>query len=164
MALPGSEFLLQANTVIIAIGQQPDLSFLASDFPALAPGRPLAVNAQTLATEIEGVFAGGDLVRGPASVIEALADGRRAAFAIHSYLSKEPFPEAGDALTIGWESLDMNHFKKRPRVSARTLPVVKRLVGFPEVETGLGDREALMEADRCLQCGMFPKKEKSSNQ
>jgi len=164
VALPGSEFLLQANTVIIAIGQQPDLSFLASDFPALAPGRPLAVNAQTLATEIEGVFAGGDLVRGPASVIEALADGRRAAFAIHSYLSKEPFPEAGDALTIGWESIDMNHFKKRPRVSARTLPVVKRLVGFPEVETGLGEREALMEADRCLQCGMFPKKEKSSNQ
>ena len=161
--LPGSEFLLQADTVLAAIGQQPDLSLLASDFQLLPAGRSLAVNLQTLATEKEGVFAGGDLVRGPASVIEALADGRRAAFAIHSYLSGVPLPEADEALTIGWESIDMNHFKKRPRLSIRTLPVVNRLVGFPEVEAGPEEREALMEADRCLQCGMFPKKEKTAN-
>jgi len=155
--------LLQADTVLAAIGQQPDLSLLASDFQLLPAGRSLAVNLQTLATEKEGVFAGGDLVRGPASVIEALADGRRAAFAIHSYLSGVPLPEADEALTIGWESIDMNHFKKRPRLSIRTLPVVNRLVGFPEVEAGPEEREALMEADRCLQCGMFPKKEKTAN-
>ncbi|MCU0581659.1 MAG: hypothetical protein MUF26_04285, partial [Syntrophales bacterium] len=122
------------------------------------------VNSQTLATEMDGVFAGGDLVRGPASVIEALADGRRAASAIHSYLTGEPLPEEGEALTIGGESIDLNHYKKRPRVSSPTLPVPDRLAGFPEVETGLGKQEALMEADRCLQCGMFPKKEKSSIQ
>jgi len=164
LPLPGSEFLLQADTVIAAIGQQPDLSFLASDFPALPPGRPLEVNSQTLATEMNGVFAGGDLVRGPASVIEALADGRRAAFAIHSYFSGKPLRAEEEALTIGWESIDWNHFKKRPRVSSPTLPVADRLVGFTEVETGLKKQETLMEADRCLQCGMFPKKEKPSNQ
>ncbi len=164
VVLSGSEFTVRADTVIVAIGQQPDLSLFASDFQVLPPGQPLAVNSQTLATERKGIFAGGDLVRGPASVIEALADGRRAAFAIHSYLSREPLPEASETQTIGWESLDMTHFKKRPRLSARTLPVAKRLVGFPEVETGLKEREALMEADRCLQCGMFPKQEKSSNQ
>ncbi|NLN61036.1 MAG: FAD-dependent oxidoreductase [Deltaproteobacteria bacterium] len=164
VTLSGSEFFVQAGMAIVAVGQRPDLSPLASDFQVLPSDQPLAVNSQTLATEIEGVFAGGDLVRGPASVIEALADGRRAAFAIHSHLSEEPppAPGAGEAPTIGWESIDMNHFKKRRRVSPRTLPVSKRLVGFPEVEASLGEREALMEADRCLQCGLFPRKEGSS--
>ena len=163
VTLPGSEFSLPVDMVIVAIGQQPDLSSLASDFPVLPLGQTLAVNSQTLATERDGVFAGGDLVRGPASVIEALADGRRAAYAIHSYLTGEPLPIEGEALTIDWESIDMSHFKKRPRAFSPTLPVPDRLVGFTEVETSLGEQEALMEADRCLQCGMFPKKEKPSN-
>lgn len=158
LPVPGSEFSQPADTVIIAIGQQPDLSVLANDLPTAQSGQPLSVDQWTLATGIDGVFAGGDLVRGPASVIEAIADGRRAAHAIHHYLSGELLPEEGEALPINFETIDTDHYKKHPRVSLPSLSVEKRLAGFAEVEPGLGKGEALAEADRCFQCGMFPKK------
>ncbi|MFC1897930.1 FAD-dependent oxidoreductase, partial [Chloroflexota bacterium] len=85
--ITGSEFLVEVDTVIAAVGQAPDLSFLPAD-SALERTRweTLVVDSNTLSTNISGVFAGGDFVTGPGMVIEAIAGGRRAAIAIDKYL------------------------------------------------------------------------------
>jgi len=85
--IPGSEFFAPADTVIAAVGQAPDLSFLPAD-SALERTRweRLAVDANKLATNVPGVFAGGDFVSGPGMVIDAIAAGRRGAIAIDKYL------------------------------------------------------------------------------
>jgi len=84
---PGSEFFAPADTVIAAVGQAPDLSFLPPD-SALERTRweRLAVDENRLVTNVPGVFAGGDFVSGPGMVIEAIAAGRRGAIAIDKYL------------------------------------------------------------------------------
>jgi len=85
--IPGSEFFVEADTVIAAVGQAPDLSFLPPD-SALERTRweRLVVDENRLATNLPGVFAGGDFVSGPGMVIDAIAAGRRAAIAIDKYL------------------------------------------------------------------------------
>ncbi len=85
--ITGSEFFVEADTVIAAVGQAPDLSFLPPD-SALERTRweTLVVDSNTLSTNVSGVFAGGDFVTGPGMVIEAIAAGRRAAIAIDKYL------------------------------------------------------------------------------
>jgi formate dehydrogenase major subunit len=114
-----------------------------------------------MATNIDGVFAGGDVVSGPATVIEAIAAGRKAAIAIEGYLRGENLdyervvPDA-----IKMDEVDTAMFKKRKRRKMSELPPKKRVKGFAEVEQGFTELEALAEADRCFQCGMFPDKQK----
>ncbi|TET80635.1 MAG: FAD-dependent oxidoreductase, partial [Anaerolineales bacterium] len=85
--IPGSEFFVEADTVIAAVGQAPDLSFLPRD-SALERTRweTLVVDSNRLSTNVPGVFAGGDFVTGPGMIIEAIAAGRRAAIAIDKHL------------------------------------------------------------------------------
>jgi len=80
--------VLEADTVILAVGQVPDLSFLGEGIDVLG-GRVIAVDPMTMETSLPGVFAGGDVVSGPATVIEAIAAGRRAAVSIDCYLKGE---------------------------------------------------------------------------
>ena len=87
---PGSEFFAEADTVIAAVGQAPDLSFLPVNSELeRTRWETLVVDNNTLATNVEGVFAGGDFVTGPGMVIEAIAAGRRASIAIDKYLNKD---------------------------------------------------------------------------
>jgi NADH-quinone oxidoreductase subunit F len=92
-------------------------------------------------------------------VVQAIAAGRRAAQAIDRYLLGEslayevPVPD-----TINVEDVDTSLFKRRKRQKVPSLSPKKRIKGLREVELGLGELETLWEADRCLQCGMFPKK------
>ncbi|MEM1677580.1 MAG: FAD-dependent oxidoreductase, partial [Nitrososphaerota archaeon] len=84
--IPGSEFIEEADMVILAIGQDPDLSFIKpEDGIELTKWGTIKVD-ENLMTSRPGVFAGGDAVRGPATAIEAFADGKRAAESIHRYL------------------------------------------------------------------------------
>jgi len=149
--IKGSEFTMEFDTIIAAIGQRPEIPHQFN----LATGRGNAIETDpdTLATSIEGVFAGGDAVTGPASVIEAIAVGRQAAISIDKYLGGSgvidevlaPPEEAVGALEEAEE-------KRRPLMP--TLPVEQRTGDFSQVELGYSDEMAIEEAERCLRCDL----------
>ncbi len=146
---------LEADACVLAIGQKPDLSFLKSaDRIALTPAGTIAVEKTTLATSAAGIFAGGDVAFGPRNLIEAVANGKRAARSIHEYLAKEKatilstleiekIPTASYRMIAGFEILD--------REAPPTLDVGRR-TGIAEVETGYAAPEARAQAARCLIC------------
>src|SRR5512141_2829423 len=146
---------LEVDACILAIGQKPDLSFLKpEDGVALTPGGTIAVDRTTLATSAPGIFAGGDVAFGPRNLIEAVANGKRAARSIHEYLSREAaeveteldiekIPTSRYRMIAGFEILD--------REAAPMLDLDRR-TGISEVETGYGADEARRQAARCLVC------------
>lgn len=147
--------VLEADACILAIGQKPDLSFLeALDGVALTPGGTIKVDPATLATSAPGVFAGGDVAFGPRNLIEAVANGKRAARSIHEYLAPH---EARLAATLAIEKIPTGHyrmiagFEKLDRDAPPTLDVGRR-TGIAEVETGYGPDAARDQAARCLVC------------
>ena len=155
----GSEFVVGVDTVISAIGEVPDLSFINRQDIDLTSNRTIRVNPHTMATNIDGIFGGGDVATGPATVIEAIAAGRKAALAIDAYLSgREMAYEEDTPRIIDIEKLDVAGIKKRKRQKMSVLSVTRRIRDFREIEKGFQELEALREGDRCLQCGMFPKK------
>jgi NADPH-dependent glutamate synthase beta subunit-like oxidoreductase len=144
-----------ADSCILAIGQQADLSFLRpEDGVALSPGGTIRVDSETLATSAPGIFAGGDVAFGPRNLIEAVANGKRAARSIHAHLSREAaqieslleiekLPTSRYRMLAGFEIFD--------REPPPTLDIGRR-TGIAEVETGYDDREARRQAARCLVC------------
>ncbi len=146
---------LEADACILAIGQKPDLSFLKpSDGVALTPGGTIAVDRATLATSAPGIYAGGDVAFGPRNLIEAVANGKRAARSIHEHLAKdgatiratleiEKIPTISYRMIAGFEILD--------REAPPTLDVGRR-TGIAEVESGYAAPEARDQAARCLVC------------
>ncbi|MBC7339596.1 MAG: NADH-quinone oxidoreductase subunit NuoF [Firmicutes bacterium] len=148
---PGSEFILPADVVISAIGQTVE-SELATGNGALARGRGgvFVVDPRTMATNLEGVFAGGDCTSGPASVIEAVAAGKRAAASIDCYLGGDGkvVPEEPVERKLSGELLE----KETPRRKVTVLPPEKRRDSFREVELGYTYEAAMAEAARCLRC------------
>ena len=158
--IEGSEFVIDADMVISAIGEVPDLSFLNTQKFEVTRNNTIRVNPHTMATNVDGIFAGGDVVSGPATVIEAIAAGRKAAIAIDRYLRGENRDyELAVPDTIRMDDVDTAMFKKRKRRKMSELPPKKRVKGFGEVKQGFTELEALAEADRCFQCGMFPDKQ-----
>jgi NADPH-dependent glutamate synthase beta subunit-like oxidoreductase len=160
--IPGSDFVVEADAVIAAVGQAPDLSFLPPDSRLeRTEWDRLRVDSNTLATNVPGIFAGGDFVRGPDMVIYAIADGRRAAIAIDKYLRGDtsrvelhelkPKVEIAEELPI---DVAKEIWKEQPRREAPTLPVEKRRQSFDEIELPLTEEEARREAKRCLRCDL----------
>ncbi|MGQ9459784.1 MAG: FAD-dependent oxidoreductase [Candidatus Bathyarchaeaceae archaeon] len=86
--IPGSEFVMETDTIILAIGEEPDLSILPQEIK-VTESKTIAANPFTLQTSLTGVFAGGDVVSGPATVIEAIVAGKRAAASIDRYLTED---------------------------------------------------------------------------
>lgn len=146
---------VEADACILAIGQKPDLAFLKpSDGVTLAPSGTIRVDPVTLATSAPGIFAGGDVAFGPRNLIEAVANGKRAARSIHEFLGQEQarietsllvdkIPTRDYRMVAGFEILD--------RESPPTLDLGRR-TGIAEVETGYDSREAWRQAARCLAC------------
>jgi len=152
-------FIIEADLIISAGARWPELGFADDIGLDQAQNRTLKVQPETLTTNVTGVFAGGDVVSGPATVIEAIASGRKAALAIDRYLcGKDPFIEKIIPNIIPFEDVEVNRFRKRPRQKGTTLPVEDRIKIMSEVDLGFKNLEALREADRCFQCGLFPKK------
>ncbi len=161
--IPGSETQINADLIIAAIGQAADLSFLEKeqDLHGLAlseTGVPMA-DILTLQASLPFLFLGGDFYRGPQTVIQAVADGRRAARSIHQYLTNHKVNPEEQPFNISkgklWE-VDEANFKEvlqQPRTHASVLSVDKRVKGFQEVELGLNEIQAKEEANRCLSCG-----------
>ena len=144
--------IIEADTVILAIGQAIDLDALGSDGPAISTRRTIAVDDETGATSEADLWAGGDAAKGPRTLIAAIADGRRSAASIHHSLGGEE----ADSRPGRMVRLDRFHrltdtYDRLDRVEVPTLPTARR-VGLAEVETGFTPEQARCEANRCLRC------------
>ena len=155
--------MVEAETIIISIGQAPDISFLSKDSQLeRALWGSLVVDENTLSTNISGVFAGGDFTTGPSIVINAIASGRRAALAIDKYLKGEKGRvEIVDEKTAMKEdiglALDEETEEERPRIKIQLEKPEERVKDFREVEKGFAKEEAYLEAMRCLRCDLEEK-------
>ena len=154
--IEGSEYEIEINQLIPAIGQRPDASpFKDVEGLALTKWGTVEVDPVTFATGREGVFAGGDLRTGPDIAIAAIAAGKEAAVSILRYLN-------GEDMALGREQQDPEHPAYRPipeneppapREAMPELALEKRVSGFDEVELGLDEEAGKREAARCLNCG-----------
>jgi heterodisulfide reductase subunit A len=152
----GSEFEMAADSVILAVGETPDAGFFKS------AGFSMKVQQHSQWTGEDGIFACGDVVTGPATVIEAIAAGRRAATGVHRYLRGESLDYTiAEPAAIPVEDVELERFKKREREKMPALNVPDRVGNFREVELGFTELMASSEAERCFQCGMFPRKDKN---
>lgn len=153
--IEGSEFVLDVDMVIPAIGQAPDVSLLG-EAPEIRLGRgnTLAVAPVTLQTDVAGIFAGGDAATGPNTVIDALAAGRKAAISIDRYLRGEELGAGreGEGPQESELEVDTRGIATKERALMPALPLEQRMKSFAEVELGLSEEEAVMEASRCLNC------------
>jgi NADH-quinone oxidoreductase subunit F len=154
--IQGSEFVISADVIIPAIGQEPDLSFLEKDSGVnVSKWNFVEVDPDTLQTNVRGIFAGGDVVTGPASVIEAIQAGQKAAVVIDNYLKRDeltkgqkiPRPRMLVDLIEMTEEMEAYQQPEMP-----TLDVEERRKSFKEAETGFEEEVAVCEAKRCLRC------------
>ena len=158
--IEGSEFTIEADTIIGAIGQATNTQFLYNDLP-LKIGRwgDIAVNGKTMQASEDGVFAGGDCVTGPATVIQAIAAGGRAARAIGEYVTTgriSPSHEQYNCSRGTLEDLPRDEFEPIQRIPREPMPqleVPQRVDNFDMVDLGLDEDAARAEAARCLRCG-----------
>jgi indolepyruvate ferredoxin oxidoreductase alpha subunit len=154
LSMEGPEKKLKADLVITSPSYVPDLSKFGNAVPKTA-WETISVDPVTLATPINGLFAGGDAVTGPKNFIEGMASGRKAALSIHRYLSGEELRVNREAEGVPQELVSVNIEMVEPqsRVEEPTLPLQSRINSFKEVDL-LPDKEAIIaEAKRCLHCG-----------
>ena len=153
----GSEFILEADTVISAIGQRIDLECL-SDLTGLKWTRRQTIQANTVSmeTSIPGVFAGGDAVTGPATVVEAIGAGKRAAEAIDRFLSGIPQPKMPPVPVrrrrVEWMEVPASTKMTLRRPEMPLLNLERRRTTFQQVELGYTENVVREEARRCLRC------------
>ncbi|KAA3644098.1 MAG: 4Fe-4S dicluster domain-containing protein [Chloroflexi bacterium] len=160
--IPNSESLWDCDSVIVAIGQTGELDWVnAKDGLEVKPQGTLVVDRETMATTADGVFAGGDIAFGPRLIINAVADGQRAARSIHSHLqavepqrvrkayfttvTKKEYPNIGP----------MRDYLRWPRRQPPALPADRR-VGVSTVEIGFDEDTAREQGERCLICTINP--------
>jgi NADH-quinone oxidoreductase subunit F len=154
-AVPGSGAELVADVVLVAIGEAPDPSILPEGAGIeTSAWAGIAADPRTLATGRTGVFAGGDVVSGPKTIIDAVAAGRRAAGAIHEYLGGVADGEADILATVRYRTAPEASLRLdlEPRARARQpLPVVDR-ASFQATQVGFDEPTARSEASRCFRC------------
>jgi NADPH-dependent glutamate synthase beta subunit-like oxidoreductase/ActR/RegA family two-component response regulator len=152
--IPGSEFHLDCDAIIAAIGQRPEIP---EQFDLVTQkGNVVETDAKTQATSRPGVFAAGDAATGPASVIEAIAGGRKAAIAIDRYLGGEGILKV-EPIEIK-EPTSRHTFRERlaerNRPVTPAIPSEQRISTFDEVELGLTEEMAMAEGERCWRCDL----------
>jgi heterodisulfide reductase subunit A-like polyferredoxin len=145
----------ECDTVIIAIGQATDLSVLPKD-TKIKTGRGGLITADpvTLATDEDGIFAGGDGVSGPKSAVEAIAHGHEAATSIERYLLGLDMKQGREKIKEESAPIPDGKHPRINRVKQRTIPMEIRLSSFDEFTLIYTEEEAKKEADRCLNCGL----------
>jgi len=161
----GSEHVISCDTVVPAIGQSVETG-CAEQLPGLewTRRRTLSVNPQTMQTTVDNIFSCGDAVTGPATVIEAVGDGHKAAEAIHRYINGEELnvdaeqSSRDELLDQGrkesdWQEIDEG-MGQEPRRHGRLLEPEERSGSFQEVDLGMSEADAQKEASRCLNCGV----------
>ncbi len=153
--IEGSEFVVDADILIPAIGQKTDASFLQeSDGINLNKWGDFDVDQVTYQTSREGVFAGGDVETGASIAIAAVAAGKEAAISITRYLKGEDMKAGREPVEI--PQSDFNpipvNIEKVPRVHMNRIPMDERKSGFKEVELGLSEEQAKADAQKCVNC------------
>ena len=159
----GSEFVVEVDTVVTAIGESTDLSFLPDELLAKTSWN---IPADELGRTFEPkLFAAGDVADGAGTVTAAIGYGRRAAQAIHAYLMNNALPENAAVSpslrermnhVVRLEDLNTAYFDEMNRLEARSLAVKERIKTFDEVRSGLDEEALLSEARRCFSCGTCP--------
>lgn len=147
----GTEFTMKVDMVIPAVSQHSDLPFIDKDLIEMTPWGTFVVEATTGMTKMPGVFAGGDVVRGPDTAIWAIADGKRAAVSIDRYLGGSGDLNKGEEVQIPL-ARDEDSPDEHMRFERRMLNPDERNVNFKEVSKGYHKLNAMAEAMRCLRC------------
>ncbi len=155
--IEGSEFTVEIDTLIPAIGQEPDVAPVANgNGLKLSRWSTVEIDAETMYTGVEGIFAGGDVVTGPATVVDAMAHGKIAAQMIHNYIKGLPVKRQYsvtrpamdvEVIELGDEEIEGMHKPGMP-----LLPVEERVGSFKEVQLGFTAQLAMAEAKRCIRC------------
>ncbi len=155
--IPGSEFVIEADQVVAAIGQRPDTSLLnIKGLEVVSEDATVKVDPLTLETNMPGIFAGGDCIMGPNNVVEAVAAGLRAAESIDRYLrghdlKKDRSMEKPRAAEVDVKEREASRHK---RAHMPTIHHSKRMGSFEETSLGLPGDAAEREAGRCLNCAL----------
>jgi formate dehydrogenase major subunit len=165
----GSEFVVECDFIISAIGQATTVKDLIDGrVPGMLPlgevlnltrWETIQTNDRTFETSVEGVFAGGDVVTGAATAIEAIAAGRKAAYAIDKYVMTgvvQPEPQEFFSRKDTFAKVTVKDLRSQEKTARRVmpmLPVEERLRGFAEVEQGYTAEDVKKEVQRCLECG-----------
>ena len=147
-----SETQFDCDTIILSIGQAPNLDFIKpEDGVLISPRGLVSVNRDTLMTSAAGVFAGGDCAFGPRLIIDSVGDGKRAAVGIDEYLrgTRHPEPKIEVEVLNRWQMAA--DYMNVQRQSIPMLPLDRR-TGMTEVELPYNEQEAMAEAQRCLKC------------
>ncbi len=153
--IEGSDFYIEVDTLIPAIGQLPDLSFMEGMGLEVTSKGTIKVDPVTLQTSREGIFAGGDAVSGPWIAIEAVSAGKEAAISIDRFLRGKDLYEGRDRpkpQKARFADIYAGQ-SKAPRERVATIPIEERQKTFYEVKKGLTQEQAHREALRCLNCG-----------
>jgi NAD-dependent dihydropyrimidine dehydrogenase PreA subunit len=150
-AFSDEEKVIGCDSVILAIGQQADLSFLSGEEGVEVTPRGTLKIDENLMTTAPGIFAGGDVAFGARILVEAVANGHRAARSIHNYLCGKSHKSVLRRFRVfpQWES--PRGYLRIPRQQMPVLPVNRR-IGIAEVELGFHEEEGRAESRRCLQC------------
>ena len=149
--IQGSGFSLKADGVILALGERAELSFLPEGMRAA--GGLIAIDAWGR-TNLQGFFAGGDAATGAGYVSQAIASGKRGAYAIDQYLQgKGENPEEDRREVVRLEKINLDYFPTKGRTHGASLGVNQRKGGLAEVHKGLPPLQAREEAERCFSCG-----------
>lgn len=158
--IEGSQLTIETDTVIGAIGQSTDTRFLYNDLPVrLNSWGDVDINGKTFETSERKIFAGGDCVTGPATVIQAIAAGRHAAESMDEFLMLGYAKVHGEDYSCSrgtLEDLPKWEFEEMPRIARTKMPALDPAISkrsYAEVDLGLSEEQALTEANRCLQCG-----------
>ncbi|MBI5118981.1 FAD-dependent oxidoreductase [Candidatus Poribacteria bacterium] len=155
---PGSNFVIDAEAVIVAAGEMPDEQLLKSLVGShkRTSGSETAAYPDVLRNLPNGVFAGGDLTSSLRTVAYAIGSGRRAAVEIDKYLGGSGADPADylDGRVVRFEDLNLDYFPHKPRVRLSMLPLRERAGNFKEINLGIAANGAAEEVDRCFHCGV----------
>jgi len=157
---PGTEFTIPCDRVLLAIGQGPELTWIGpgSEGPQATKNRRLKADAVTFATDRAGVFGTGDVRVGAATVMQAIAEGRRSAYAVDAYLKGHDLAQIKTRQTLAEpqpEFLSITPFTaevKEPRYRLKALEADERKTSYVEYEIPYSVEEVVAESTRCLQC------------
>lgn len=152
--IPGSEFMLDVDNVIVAVGELPDFAGLPSSIKLKKDKLIIGAHGEMTG---KGVFAGGDVVTGAGTVAEAIASGMKGAMAMHRFLKKESEKDNGyKPEEVSFEELNPDYFYPARRVALGRIDSARAVKCFDEVRTGYEKEEALEEARRCFGCAAPP--------
>lgn len=151
--VPGSETIIDCTSVILAIGQESDLSFIQPEDGIATKQGTIVADSETLVTTAPGIFAGGDVVFGPRTIIEAVADGHKAARAVDNYLrgGQTRVMRKGWMTEVPLSYLPNPDYQHAPRVGPPKISLDRR-TGVSEVEMVFDEATAREQAERCLKC------------